>query len=112
MITLTLLKKEGQKTVGIEPDSFIQSVRKTLSQYGRDYAIGAVRGLAVRNMMSVSFPDPSEGFYPLVKIHEMALKDLENIFYNYVQSEREDVSIEDLIIRLVDRRVWERGQAE
>jgi hypothetical protein len=86
---------------------FIQSARDVLSQYGRDYAIGAVRGLAVRNMLSVALPEPAEGFYPIVKIHEMALRELEDVFYNHVQSDERSDSREELIMKLVKQRVWE-----
>ena len=91
----------------IEHDSFVQSIRDALSSYGRDYAIGAVRGLAVRNMISVVLPDPTEGFYPIVKIHEMALKDLEEIFYNFLQLDEKGSSREDLILALIQQKVWE-----
>jgi hypothetical protein len=107
---LTASKKGELKTVGIEPDSFIRSVREALSRYGKDYAIGAVRGLAVRNMMSFTFPDPADGFYPIVKVHEMALRELEDMFYSYIQSGTESVSREDLIRRLVDQEVWNGGR--
>jgi hypothetical protein len=86
---------------------FIQSARDVLSQYGRDYAIGAVRGLAVRNMLSVALPEPADGFYPIVKIHEMALRELEDVFYNHVQSDERSDSREELIMKLVKQRVWE-----
>ena len=90
-----------------ELDVYIQSARDVLSSYGRDYALGAVRGLAVRNMLSVVLPDSVEGFYPIVKIHDMALRDLEEVFYNYIQSVEESVSREELILKLVDQKVWE-----
>ena len=90
-----------------EEETFIQSVRDALSSYGKDYAIGAVRGLAVRNMLSVVLPDPVEGFYPIVKIHEMALKELEEMFYNHIQSGERSDGREQLILKLVDRKVWE-----
>jgi len=93
--------------MGIDSDRFIQSVRDVLSYYGRDYAIGAVRGLAVRNMVSVLLPDPADGFYPIVKVHDMALKELEEVFYSHVQSEDTGASREELILILVERKVWE-----
>ena len=93
--------------MGNEEKAFIQSVRDALSSYGKDYAIGAVRGLAVRNMLSVDLPDPVEGFYPIVKIHEMALKELEELFYNHIQSGERSDDREQLILKLVDQRVWE-----
>lgn len=93
--------------MGTETDKFIHSVRRALSSYGRDYALGAVRGLAVRNMISVSLPDPGEGFYPIVKVHEMALRELEDIFYSQVQSEDSVVHKKELILELVDKMVWE-----
>jgi len=93
--------------LGNNPEELIQSARDVLSQYGRDYAIGAVRGLAVRNMISVALPEPTEGFYPIVKIHEMALRELEDVFYNHVQSDERSDSREELILKLVKQRVWE-----
>lgn len=93
--------------MGNEQEEFIQSARDVLSGYGRDYALGAVRGLAVRNMISVVLPEPAEGFYPIVKIHEMALRELEDIFYNHVQSDERSDSREELILKLVKQRVWE-----
>ena len=90
-----------------KPDMLIQSAREALSPYGRDYAIGAVRGLAVRNMMSVELPESAEGFYPIVKIHEMALKDLEEVFYSYIQHDGNEDDREKLIIKLIDKMVWE-----
>ena len=93
--------------MGIEHDSFVESVRDALSPYGRDYAIGAVRGLAVRNMISVVLPDPTEGFYPIVKVHEMALRDLEEIFYSFPRLDEKDGSREDLILTMVQQKVWE-----
>ena len=109
MITLTASRREGPKPVRTDSDSFIQSVRDALSLYGRDYAIGAVRGLAVRNMMSVSLPDTTDGFYPIVKVHEMVLKDLEDIFYHHVRSGMDEVSREELIRGLIEQEVWEQG---
>jgi len=93
--------------LGNNPEELIQSARDVLSQYGRDYAIGAVRGLAVRNMISVVLPEPAEGFYPIVKIHEMALRELEDVFYNHVQSDERSDSREEIILKLVKQRVWE-----
>ena len=93
--------------MGTEPERFVQFIRSALSPYGRDYAIGAVRGLAVRNMMSIPLPEPSEGFYPIVKVHEMALKDLEDVFYKFVQWEETRDNKKELILKLVDQRVWE-----
>ena len=90
-----------------ELEKFIRAAREVLSSYGRDYALGAVRGLAVRNMISVVLPDPAEGFYPIVKVHEMALKDLEEVFYNFIQSVEGSDSREELILELVDQKVWE-----
>lgn len=90
-----------------ELERFIRSARDVLSSYGRDYALGAVRGLAVRNMISVVLPDSAEGFYPIVKVHDMALRDLEEVFYNYIQSVEESDSREELILKLVDQKVWE-----
>ena len=94
-------------TKGIDTGSFVQSVRDVLSYYGRDYAIGAVRGLAVRNMISVKLPDPVEGFYPIDKIHMLALKDLEEMFYAVDQLDDEAGMREKLILSLVDGKVWE-----
>ncbi len=93
--------------MGNEHEGFIQSARDVLSPYGRDYAIGAVRGLAVRNMLSVVLPEPAEGFYPIVKVHEMALSELEEVFYNHVQSDERSESREELILILIDQKVWE-----
>lgn len=93
--------------MGNNLEEFIQSARDVLSQYGRDYAIGAVRGLAVRNMISIALPEPAEGFYPIVKIHEMALRELEDVFYNHVQSDEKSDGREELILKLVKQRVWE-----
>jgi hypothetical protein len=90
-----------------EHEGFVRLARDVLSPYGRDYAIGAVRGLAVRNMISVVFPEPVEGFYPIVKIHEMVLRELEDVFYNYVQSNETFDNREELILKLVDQKVWE-----
>ena len=93
--------------MGIETDKLIQFARDALSPYGRDYAIGAVRGLAVRNMMSVELPESTEGFYPIVKIHEMALRDLEEVFYSYIQDDGSGEDREKLIMKLIDKMVWE-----
>ncbi len=95
--------------MGNEHEGFIQSVRDILSEYGRDYAIGAVRGLAVRNMMSVILPEPVEGFYPIVKVHEMALRELEEVFYNQIQSDDRSDIREELIRQLVEQKVWSEG---
>lgn len=94
-------------TVGSEPWKFIEAARETLSPYGKDYAIGAVRGLAVRNMVSVLLPDQTEGFYPIVKIHEMALKELEDVLYNLTMLDEAENTREILIQRLVEGKVWE-----
>jgi hypothetical protein len=103
--TWIALKREGPATLANELERFIRSARDALSSYGRDYAIGAVRGLAVRNMISVVLPDSAEGFYPIVKVHEMALRELEDLFYDLVQLGKN--SREELILKLVDRKVWE-----
>lgn len=87
-------------------DGFAQSVRVILAEYGRDYALGAVRGLATRNMISVDLPATSPEFYPIVKVHAHALEDLEKIFYSYLES-AETVEREDIINKLVEARVWE-----
>ena len=89
-----------------ELERFVLSAREILSSYGRDYAICAVRSLAVRNMVSVVLPDTAEGFYPIVKVHEMALGELEEVFYGYVQSEERTESREELILKLVEQEVW------
>ena len=93
--------------MGNEHEGFVRLARDVLSGYGRDYAIGAVRGLAVRNMISIVFPEPVEGFYPIVKIHEMALRELETVFYNHVLSNEADDKREELILKLVEHKVWE-----
>ena len=85
---------------------FITTVREILSPFGRDYALGAVRGLAVRNMMSVDLPETSEGFYPIVKVHGIALKDLEEEYYRFLHS-GSGYGQEELIIKLVEEEVWE-----
>lgn len=92
--------------MGAEHDRFIIAARETLAPYGRDYAIGAIRSLAVRNMISVPLPDTGEGFYPILKIHTIALKELEDVFYNYIEiNELENRG--DLIMSLVYEKVWE-----
>ena len=93
--------------MGNEHESFVRSARDILSAYGRDYALGAVRGLAVRNMMSVALPETAEGFYPIVKVHEMALRELEKLFYDHILSRQAEDNREEVILKLVDRRVWE-----
>ena len=62
-------------------EELVASVRGILAEYGRDYSIGAIHGLAVRNMVSVKLPEVTPGFYPIVKVHEMAIKELEEVFY-------------------------------
>lgn len=91
----------------MDPDKLVQAAREVLSAYGRDYAIGAVRGLAVRNMMSVDLPDPSDGFYPIVKVHEMALRDLEEVFYSYIESRGSQHERRRIIMKLINQLVWE-----
>ena len=91
----------------IEQSGIARSARDVLSSYGRDYAIGVVRSLAVRNMMSVDLPEPAQGFYPIVKIHQMALKELEEVFYGYVGWDGSTERREQLIRELIDQRVWE-----
>jgi len=87
-------------------DRLIREARESLAPYGRDYAIGAIRSLAVRNMLSVPLPDTGEGFYPILKVHTIALKELEDVFYDYVElNESEDRG--DLIMSLVYEKVWE-----
>lgn len=91
------------------PDSvslLIRSVREALTSYGRDYAIGAIRGLAVRNMVPVSLPGVSDGFYPIVKVHEMALGEVEDLFYGYLQDSGSE-DREGVINRMVREKVWE-----
>jgi hypothetical protein len=88
-------------------DEFVEEARSMLKEgYGRDYALGAVRGLAVRNMVEVTLPECTENFYPIVKIHEMALRELEDIFYAMIQQD-EDLSREMLVAALVEGQVWE-----
>ena len=91
----------------IDQKGFVQLARDILGDYGRDYAIGAVRGLAVRNMISVALPDFAEGFYPIVKVHEMALRELEELFYGCVDLDQEEGGREKLILKLVEQKVWE-----
>ena len=86
---------------------FIREARAALDPFGRDYAIGAVRGLAVRNMISPELPPLTEGFYPIVKIHEIALTDLEEVFYRYVEKLPNEDARQDLIQSLVNGKVWE-----
>jgi hypothetical protein len=91
------------------PDSMshlIRSVREVLIPYGRDYAIGAMHGLAVRNMVSVSLPSVTEGFYPIVKVHEMALGEVEELFYRHLQESGSEAR-EGIINRMVEEKVWE-----
>jgi hypothetical protein len=63
----------------------VATVRGILTEYGRDYSIGAIHGLAVRNMVSVKLPEVTPGFYPIVKIHEMAITELEEVFYGFLE---------------------------
>jgi len=84
----------------------IPIVRNRLAEYGQDYALGAIRGLAIRNMVSVSLPEPSPDFYPIVRVHALALEELENIFYSFL----EDTGIDDresIIQKMIEERVWE-----
>ena len=87
-------------------DDLLGSVRSIVAEYGRDYGIGAIRGLAVRNMISVKLPEVTPGFYPIVKIHEMAITELEEVFYGYLQA-HEDGDREEIISRFVAEKVWE-----
>ena len=87
-------------------DNLLREAREILGDYGRDYAIGALRGLAVRNMIKVSLPGLTDGFYPIVKVHEMALRELEDLYYGYLQ-ERQSDDGEDLLRMMVQERVWE-----
>ncbi len=87
-------------------DGFVRSVRESLSDYGRDYAIGAIRGLAIRNMLSVKLPATAPEFYPIVRVHSHALEDLEKLFYSYLESAGIEDS-EDIVNKLVEKRVWE-----
>ena len=93
----------------VYPDNvsgFVRSARDLLREYGRDYALGAVRGLAVRNMISVTLPPTPPDFYPLVKIHEMALRELEDLFYSHLD-DGEDENRGSLVAALVKEKVWE-----
>lgn len=85
---------------------FVEEARELLSAYGRDYALGALGGLAARNLVEVELPGRSEAFYPIVKIHEMALRELEDIFYARLQTS-DGLTREDLIGFLVEEKVWE-----
>jgi len=87
-------------------EELVRKARETLSCYGRDYSIGVVRSLAVRNMVQLELPELSDNFFPIVKVHEMALLDLEDVFYAYLQeSGNED---RDAVLRLmVEARIWE-----
>jgi hypothetical protein len=58
-------------------------------------------------MMSVPLPDSADNFYPLVKVHEMALQDLEDVFYSHIQHTGAEVDREKLIMKLVEKKVWE-----
>lgn len=92
-----------------DPDdmsSLILAVREVLASYGRDYAIGAIHGLAVRNMVSISLPVVTDGFYPIVKVHEMALGEVEELFYGYLQKSGNE-NREGVINRMVNEKVWE-----
>jgi len=84
----------------------VRMVREALASYGRDYAIGAVRGLAVRNMIAASLPGVTEGFYPIVKVHEMALGDVEELFYGYLEDSGSE-DREGIINRMIEEKVWE-----
>ena len=90
-------------------NELVDSVREILAEYGRDYAIGAIHGLAVRNMVSVKLPEVTSGFYPIVKVHEMALTELEELFYGYLQAHdaHEDGDRAEIITRFVAENVWE-----
>ncbi|MDF1534903.1 MAG: hypothetical protein P1S46_00185 [bacterium] len=87
-------------------DELLRSVREILAGYGRDYAIGAIRGLAVRNMLSVTLPEATPGFYPIVKVHDMALRELEEVFYGYLQ-DKDDGDRETIVALFVAEKVWE-----
>lgn len=89
--------------------ALVESVREILAEYGRDYAIGAVHGLAVRNMVSVKLPEVTSGFYPIVKVHEMAITELEEVFYGYLDAHdaHGDGDREEIITRFVAEKVWE-----
>lgn len=84
----------------------VAQAREIMNGYGRDYAIGALKGLAVRNMVSVDLPASSPGFYPIVKVHAMALKDLEEAFYGHLAAD-ETMTAADVIRCLVAQRIWE-----
>jgi len=92
-------------------DDLLDSVRSILAEYGRDYAIGAIHGLAVRNMVSVKLPEVTQNFYPIVKVHEMAITELEEIFYGYLQA-HEDGDREEIISRFVAEKVWEQDSGK
>lgn len=87
-------------------DELVRSAREVLSEYGRDYAIGALHGLAVRNMISAALPEVTPGFYPIVKVHELALGELEEVFYGYLQEDG-DGDREAIIARFVADKIWE-----
>ncbi len=87
-------------------DELVRSAREVLSEYGQDYAIRALHGLAVRNMVSVTLPEVTPGFYPIVKVHELALTDLEEIFYGYLQEDG-DGDREAIIAHFVAKKIWE-----
>lgn len=87
-------------------DAFLREAREILRDYGRDYAIGAIHGLAVRNMVSVSLPSLTAGFYPIVKVHGMALKELEDLFYDYLQ-DNGTVDGETVISQMIEEKIWE-----
>jgi hypothetical protein len=86
-------------------------MREILAEYGRDYSIGAIHGLAVRNMVSVKLPEVTPGFYPILKVHEMAIKELEEVFYGYLEvygdNDGGDNDRAGIIARLVAEKVWE-----
>lgn len=84
----------------------VTAVRGLLAEYGRDYALGAIKGLAVRNMVSVSLPESSLEFYPIVRVHALALEELENTFYSYLENTETD-DRESVIRKLAEERVWE-----
>ena len=87
-------------------NKLIFQVREALSGYGRDYSIGALQGLARRNMVQLGLPELSENFFPIVKIHEMALMELEEIFYGHIQ-ESGDVDRESIIRLMAEEKIWE-----
>jgi len=91
------------------PDTLSQligSAREIMEGYGRDYSIGAVRSLARRNMVEVVLPPVTEGFYPIVKVHEMAVNELEEVFYLFLQM-NDSATPEGLLHELVKMKVWE-----